>query len=571
MTDEEMAQERARALALLLESEASRKLVVAGPGTGKTHAFRELFAQTESNLALTFLRGLVADLEDSLKDRADVYSFHGYSHLLLRRMAVAGITQDFDYYPALDDIFETDVALMGNPATQADLRALMMNLDEDRPELASLLQVGEYYDAVGYTDSVFRVLRHLRERPESVPSYDQIVVDEYQDFSYLETQLIEVLSGASPILVAGDDDQALYNFRHASAIYLRDLVKDDRYKNFELPYCSRCTAVLVEATQHVIKNAREMGLLAERIDKPYVCYRPDKKAESDEYPSIAHAACTVERNNAPYMERYMEMAIRKISKEDVAESHEGGYPTVLVIGPNPFSGRAYCHLNEKFQSVEFKRSDNLKVKAFDGYKRLMKDRSSRLGWRILLQVLEPDGWKEIARKALLDGGELIDLLHSDFLNNHLDVVEILVRLASEKDVGPDDLSRVAAATDLDLDALLLALGFDPVSPEDEMADETLVEQSEEPSILVTTLVGAKGLQAGHVFVVGMNEGHFPGNNEAPTDEEVCQLLVALTRARKSCTLVSTRRFSDQCLKPSLFTYWLSPYIVEFQVNKCFFA
>jgi len=45
-------------------------------------------------------------------------------------------------------------------------------------------------------------------------------------------------------------------------------------------------------------------------------------------------------------------------------------------------------------------------------------------------------------------------------------------------------------------------------------------------------MGAKGLQASHVYIVGVNESHFPAENNAPNEAEVCQLLVALTRARK---------------------------------------
>jgi hypothetical protein len=41
-----------------------------------------------------------------------------------------------------------------------------------------------------------------------VPSYNQVLVDEFQDFNQLEVSLIDLLAGKSPILLAGDDDQA---------------------------------------------------------------------------------------------------------------------------------------------------------------------------------------------------------------------------------------------------------------------------------------------------------------------------------------------------------------------------
>lgn len=90
-----MAKARADALTAILASDSARKLVVAGPGTGKTHTFRELLSEAgDNNLALTFLRNLVSDLEESLQQVAAVYSFHGFAHLMLRATDVPGITED---------------------------------------------------------------------------------------------------------------------------------------------------------------------------------------------------------------------------------------------------------------------------------------------------------------------------------------------------------------------------------------------------------------------------------------------------------------------------------------------
>ena len=84
-------------------------------------------------------------------------------------------------------------------------------------------------------------------------------------------------------------------------------------------------------------------------------------------------------------------------------------------------------------------------------------------------------------------------------------------------------------------------------------------------------MGSKGLQAGHVFIVGMNDQHFPYDNAAPTNEEACQLLVALTRARKSCSVVSTGRIGGSTRRRSVFIDWLGPHLAEVEyVNKAYF-
>lgn len=144
---------------------------------------------------------------------------------MLRATDVPGITKSGAYYPALELIFAEDVGLLGATTSVDDLQEMIMNVRMNREEIAHLVRAGTYYDAVGYNDSVLRIHQHYRSTPDDIPAYTQIVVDEYQDFSLLETELIDMLGDRSLLLVAGDDDQALYQFRHASPTYLRGLAE----------------------------------------------------------------------------------------------------------------------------------------------------------------------------------------------------------------------------------------------------------------------------------------------------------------------------------------------------------
>lgn len=563
-----MAEARAEALARILEDGSDRKLVVAGPGTGKTFTFQQLLAQSPGpNLALTFLNGLAAELEKALGDRAEVYSFHGFARRLLHTLPVGGVTNAVDYYPAFDLIGAQDVSILGVDTTRARIQEVVMNLLDGEPELATLLQAGEYYDVVGYDDSVYRVLRHFQTQPGDTPAYAQIVVDEYQDFNRMEIELIEAMAQVSPTLVAGDDDQALYSFRHASAIFLRDLVGDDRYADFELPFCSRCPDVIVRATHRIVERAQQQGLLTDRIPKEYVCYLPDKRAASDAYPTITHARCSVERNNTPYIEQYLEEQIEAIPADDIQRSREAGHPTVLVIGPKQFSQRAYEYLRERFGEVSYKMSSQHDVHLIDGYHRLMKNRDSRLGWRIVLEVLQPPEWQAMVREALTNGSELVNLIPDDFCAEHLEVVALLERIAAEETMTKEEMTTATKATRLDLPDLLSELGFKTT----EESEKEPPDYSGEPSILVTSLMGAKGLQAEHVFVLGLNGGHFPTSNQNPSEAEVCELLVALTRAREKCTLISVRNFGGGWLDDSMFIEWVTPLLDNVTVDKTYFS
>lgn len=565
MTDEEMAEQRKQNLERVLNSDARRKVIVAGPGTGKTFTFKQVLEGVEGPaLILSFLNNLVEDLQKDLGARAEVRTFHSFCRGLLHNMDVPGITRGVDYFPGFSTIVEADLALSHEDLPDRALERAYMYLDDSQGIASAGLSIGDYYNAVGHTDSVYRVHQALTARPELVPAYSQVLVDEYQDFSLLEASLIDELANASPLLIVGDDDQALYGFKHASADYLRDVVQRDDFVRFELPFCTRCTTVLVDATHRVVAKAQLRGLLSGRVDKQYICYLPEKREASERNPAIIHARCTVERNTAPYMCRYVAQQIGQIDPADIAESWESGHPTVLVVAPSQFARRIYRHLEEQqVANIELAMRPRLDIEILDGYGRLIRDENSRLGWRIVLHVIAPVWWADTVRQVLLDQTELRDALPDEFVTLHLRIVDLLRRLATGNELTAEEHERIEAATGLPVSAVRVRLRIDTEAPVETVADET------QPRVVVTTLLGAKGLQAEHVFVVGLNAHHFPYDNAQPTEDEVCELLVALTRARKSCTLVSCQRFGNQQLAQSTFLTWLEPLLERVVVNAAY--
>ena len=95
---------------------------------------------------------------------------------------------------------------------------------------------------------------------------------------------------------------------------------------------------------------------------------------------------------------------------------------------------------------------------------------------------------------------------------------------------------------------------------DHDVDEEAHETEEDPealTIVCSTMVSAKGLSAEHVFIVGFNDEHFPRRPTAITDYEVCCLLVALSRTRKQCHVVSCGRWKGGRVSVSAFLGWLA--------------
>src|SRR5690242_18455319 len=85
----------------------------------------------------------------------------------------------------------------------------------------------------------------------------------------MEAGFIDVLSTKSPIVIAGDDDQALYSqLRGSIWDFIRSLHHGDEYEKFVLPFCMRCPAVIVAAVNDIMATARRFKkLLVESISR----------------------------------------------------------------------------------------------------------------------------------------------------------------------------------------------------------------------------------------------------------------------------------------------------------------
>ena len=140
----------------------------------------------------------------------------------------------------------------------------------------------------------------------------------------------------------------------------------------------------------------------------------------------------------------------------------------------------------------------------EGYELLRTNTKNNLGWRIVLfhSPLEGEEMSRIIRETYENNTNLAELLPADYQKYHLEQAE---KVADEEKVGAEEKSK--------------------------------------PKVKFTTFLGAKGLSARHVFVIGMNDGEFPGNPKALTDAEACQFIVALTRAKFSCSLISHKFYS----------------------------
>jgi superfamily I DNA/RNA helicase len=143
---------------------------------------------------------------------------------------------------------------------------------------------------------------------------------------------------------------------------------------------------------------------------------------------------------------------------------------------------------------------------------LEKRHNLNLGWRIVLHCDPIPETKDIITESVKKGRSLESLMPDVFIKKHrAEMKRIAAELAAKKN---DDI-------------------------------EVELEETQDGKIRIklTNFYGCKGLSALHSIVVGMNDGSFPADPKHLTDDEICKFIVALTRARRSCTLVSNKEYN----------------------------
>ncbi len=557
------AEERRKCLEKILRSTATKKLIVAGPGTGKTFTFGQILQaqRAANNLAMTFINKLVGDMESKLGGSAEVKTFHAYCKKILHERFGG-----FELIPFLTKVIENDAELMGEN-TLADFETKIRTLDENSSELAFYLTRGDYYGVVGFDDSVYRLYKFSREKPDIIPNFDQIVIDEFQDFNPLEVAFISELEKKGSILIVGDDDQAVYDGRAASPVYLRNMFTSGNYSIFELPFCSRCPEVIVNATKAVIKKAEDNGYLNGRLPKRFECYLADKERDSIKYPKIITVQCSV----GTVVSKYLASEIEKIDPGDISESHRTGeeYPTVLVIGPRQYLQEADKQLRLVYPQVSYIRRKEIDYSVIDGYEQILKDEKSNLGWRILMQFFCNVGEQKKILAKTASNTPMVELLGAELVKGHKFVVEMIKKIKNGEKITSREKTKLNQVAGSYLGDILKH--FSPT----EKAKESETDKTK-PAILLTSFKGCKGLSAGHVFIVGMNDGSMPKNVSDIQDVEISEFIVALTRTRKQCHIISDKwliapRGKDGNFIPSfqksVFISWLPSNLIEDRGSK----
>jgi DNA helicase-2/ATP-dependent DNA helicase PcrA len=133
---------------------------------------------------------------------------------------------------------------------------------------------------VEYSDQVRLALEVTKRAPDVVDQmrerYKVVLLDEYQDTSVLQTELLSQLFSNHPVMSVGDPHQAIYGWRGASAANLADFHRsfatDYAKQSFELQVSWRNPRVVLDAANTVASPLRnqqhDVGVLRPKPDAP---------------------------------------------------------------------------------------------------------------------------------------------------------------------------------------------------------------------------------------------------------------------------------------------------------------
>jgi len=521
--------ERSKHVEAILQSDSPKKVVVAGPGTGKTYLFKEILKNKKNTITLTFINALVEDLSLELYGISEVRTLHGFARSILGNI----LKNEIKIHPKLSRYIQEDAQIL--LGQDIDFNKIFHERDDKNDSLNFYENRRKYYEYYGYTDVIYAAVKCFETKNSTIPAYEQILVDEFQDFNLLEVSLIDLLATKSPILLAGDDDQALYQFKQASAQHIRDRHGEGmpEYKPFNLPFCSRCPRVIIEATTDLITNAQENGFLKGRIKKPYSYFiDKDKDKVSDNYPAIAHSHY-FEKQFSWFIEKYI---------SDMALSIKDKF-SVLIISPYQKKSKEIVDLLRKkgFSNIEFtEKLDEDSLTLLDGFNLLCEDLNDNLGWRIIARfVLSNEDFVSIIKNSASDSNKKIyELLPRDCIKEVNEITKALKAIIAGKQESPEMLSKIFKRFNIG--------PYQTATEFLKLQVNSLEQRSGIPAlrkipIKATTIQSSKGLAADVVFITHFDDRYFIKDKEKKdiSDQEICNFLVALTRAKKKVFLLSS--------------------------------
>ena len=427
--------------------------------------------------------------------------------------------------------------------------------------------------AMDFDDLIYNMVRLLQQDKEVLEYYQNrfqyVLVDEYQDTSVAQFELVRLLgSGSGNVCVVGDDDQSIYRFRGAT---IENILNFETHfpgaKVIRLEQNYRSTSNILNAANCVIQN--NLGRKGKTLwtDNGEGC-KVQHFTAANEQDEAEHIAAEIGRHLKEGAKLQDHAVLYRMNAQSgPVETYfaRAGIP-YKIVGGQRFYDRKEVKDILSYLSVIANPQDDLRLR------RIINEPARKIGATTVDRVAEIAAG--LGSSMLEVCGQAVQYPSIGRAAGALNSFYALYQSLEEKSQTlPLDEFVQAVIEDTGYKAMLEKEGDEGQArlenlgqlqsavktyQEERGSEATLAGYLEEVALIsdidsyngdadvvvMMTMHAAKGLEFPYVFIIGMEEGIFPGEmarySEEDMEEERRLCYVGITRAKKELCLCSSR-------------------------------
>lgn len=477
-----------------------------------------------------------------------------------------------------DRSVQSEISNAKNEMLEPDQYTLRANGDFRKEKIALVYEMYQKRlkenNAIDFDDIINYTIKILMDNPDVLEYYSDkfkyVLVDEYQDTNKSQFTLVTLLASKNGnITVVGDNDQGIYSFRGADISNILNFERDfPGTKIIKLEQNYRCTGNILKAANSVIKN-NEVKYKKQLWTENDVGNLPKVYSAKNEYDEGTYIATQIEHLRREEKYNYSDFAIlyRMNTQSRAIEEilRREGIPYKIIGGLKFYERKEIKDVISYLRLIQ-NPSDNISLK------RVINEPKRGIGKTSLdnIEKLAEDtgiSMYEIIKNADQYGLNRVFLNSREFVNvieelrNKKDdikiselIKEILNKSGYTKALEEENTIEAENRIENLDEFLTVAIEFEDESAENKLSDflegitlSSDIDNMEETddSVTLMTLHSAKGLEFPVVFLVGMEEGIFPGyksiSEPKELEEERRLCYVGITRAKKNLFLTCSKQ------------------------------
>jgi DNA helicase II / ATP-dependent DNA helicase PcrA len=477
------------------------KILLAGPGTGKTTKIKTIIAEQYPNAenikVISFTNATVNDLSESFAQNQNVSCSTLHSFAL-----------GLNHLPELHILLREE---------QQIIESLSNKLGIAFADLCQIIK------CIPFDGMIQQCVTFIKANPayakEKIGNLDLLLIDEFQDFNPVEQELVKLTSQlASETIILGDDDQSIYGFKDADPNGIIDLFENETIE--KIPHeniCYRCPDEIVDyCTKLLQKNLNRIPKEWKNSGKPgHLLFQQFLRQEE--------------------CDNYILQRIAEIRENDNESS-------TLILSPVGFAVESLKQQMQK-QQVEFNDCWPIPIDA---------ELLANVWW---LNAIYSDNKLPfiiflLKYYGLFNKNKIIDLI-KDRIQKNFDETQLMKDLIDTKYLPEPFATYILQPTPVDemlqqhkefhFAANLLNSGDLQGSVTKLAAAIRPRQEFEKGKINLMSIHRSKGLQAEYVFINGLVTGILPNNTKGIDSIEAQRrlLFVGMTRTLQRLELIST--------------------------------